>query len=539
MKSLRVILATSFVLSLMVWLIHSMHWWVHLEGDNPLYSVMSMEVLRGKHFFVTAGQVHGGTPLVYLRAFLFSIFGISTFLGFFVSGVVIALSVVLWARFAFLVAGPVAGWVMGVLGAIGTEGFVRPALTDYYGVSLLTGGLLLNAALALAKRPSFTFRSSFLIGLLAGFAIYICRFSFLYILSAALFFFALIPASRRNELFPTGIKKSDLLGRVLFYASIAGLLLSIVAFFVSDRFLGINAEKTLKYSVVGFAVAWLSQRWKLVLKKAPMLLLAGLGFILGLLPELAYRLTHPAHADRVTGLVRWGDIASLLGQLPFRIGFNFSFYHPLTLGLFAVFCWLVVLGLGWYSKRRLLYAAAFISAILPIGAWFGIHTYMYLVVQYFFPAFFPLYLALAIAVALSKSQKLAAAFVVPVALIGLSDVILNTRQPNPFQESRILERLQEWQDKYDVKMGFGHYPSNYNLMFAAEGRWKIPFFEADERFPGFQDEVRREKRIFYIRKDGDRREPLDISRYRVLDQARLSHGFEIKVLEKTFMKDSK
>src|SRR4051794_11690358 len=75
----RLIICGTFALSALVWALISMHWYAILDGDAALYSLMSLDVLGGHHHLYTVGQSHGGTPLVYLRAALFALFGPSHF----------------------------------------------------------------------------------------------------------------------------------------------------------------------------------------------------------------------------------------------------------------------------------------------------------------------------------------------------------------------------------------------------------------------------------------------------------------------------
>src|SRR5262245_44243966 len=138
----RFVILGTLAATLLVWVFQALNWHALLDGDAALYSLMSLDALDGRHLLYTAGQSHGGTiPLVYLRAGLFKIFGVSHFLGFFINGVVVAGAAALWARFAFRLSGPVAGLVTGLLCAVGSQVLAQYSLTDYYAFSLFLGGV--------------------------------------------------------------------------------------------------------------------------------------------------------------------------------------------------------------------------------------------------------------------------------------------------------------------------------------------------------------------------------------------------------------
>ena len=199
----RMLLVLGIFLTLAVWIVHASYWWVHLEGDNPLFPLMSIQILKGHHFLVTAGQAHGGTYLAYVRALLFFCFGVSHFLGIYINGIVIAVAVALWARFVYRVAGTTSALVFIVLSGIGNEMFVRLSATDYYALSLVCGGLLLNTSEYFSRQKAHSLKHWFLAGILLGTSLYICRFTMLYFLVAALFFFVLCDDSIRKKTLPT------------------------------------------------------------------------------------------------------------------------------------------------------------------------------------------------------------------------------------------------------------------------------------------------------------------------------------------------
>lgn len=278
------ILVAAFGLTLLVWTLECTHWWVHLEGDNPLYTIMSLEVLKGHQFLMTAGQSHGGTLLVYIRAGLFWLFGVSQFTGFFLNGFVVAVAVVLWARIALLTAGPVAALVMAVLGAVSTECAVRVSCTDYYALSLVMGGLMLNVAHALASDRKISLKEIFGLGFLIAFSWYVCRLTALYMVPAVIFYLTLTSARRRALLLPARRELKKKSSRVLVIAFSVASVLVVLAYLTSDRFMGVNAESTLKIALLLAFMIWLKHRWRLFILYPANWLVFIIGAFLGYLP---------------------------------------------------------------------------------------------------------------------------------------------------------------------------------------------------------------------------------------------------------------
>lgn len=224
----------------------------------------------------------------------------------------------------------------------------------------------------------------------------------------------------------------------------------------------------------------------------------------------------------------------MLSEVPLRIGSQFSWYSPLTLGLMALGCGVAAILLGFFSTQKRLLLAAISGIGVAGAAWIGIHTYMYLVIQYLFPALFPFYLAVAIAVGISRYRAVAFAIVLPIVFAAATDVVTNVKSENSIEKSGVLSQLEIWREKFGVTRGFGHYPSNYNLMFASGGRFILPYREDPERFKYFQTDSYAAKRIVYIYHRGDREPKWDHAGYRVLDSATMGEGFEGEVLEKIF-----
>jgi hypothetical protein len=526
------VIAWAAALSVAVWTMHSLLWWVHLEGDAPLYPILSLKVLEGRQYLMTEGQAHGGTLLIYLRAALFKLFGVSHFIGFFVNGAFVAAGVALWTRFAARYAGLTGALVTGTLAAIATERFARAACTDYFAFTALSSGLMLNLALDFARKPRVSARDAALAGALTGFSWYICRFSALYLLAAAGFYLAALPPERRALFVPSRRELfRGALNRLLAVATVVLAALSVVAFFTNDSFLGINAESNLKVAVALALATWLRHRFPVVLSALPRLAAAAGGFLVGYAPELLFKIL-VGTKDRATGLVRWRDLEPMLPEIPSRLGINFSFYYPLTLGLVSAACALALLCLG---ARRKGFLPVLAPVVLAFGAWVSIHTYMHLSPQYFFPVFLPAYLAAGFAVERSRFPRFALALSAIMLAVGVADLARNATEPNAIAEARVLERLHDWSARYGVTEGFGHMASNYNVMWAGKG-WpflmRSPLLGGDERFRGDQERVKNDARVFYLHQDSDR-EDLEVPPgYTVLEKASLGHGFDAFVLEK-------
>ncbi|MBI3541987.1 MAG: hypothetical protein HY075_01750, partial [Deltaproteobacteria bacterium] len=339
LRSERPILVAVVALVLGVWVVQATHWNSLLDADSALYSLMSTQVLKGYHYVYTCGQAHGGTPLVYLRALLFRLFGASHFLGFYVNGAMVAVAAALWARFAFRLAGPVAALVTGTLAAVGSQIFAQYSLTDYYVLSLVAGGLMLDAAWVLARRERIATRSLFWLGLLGGFSFYVCRFTPLYALLAFAYFLAHTDAVRRASWLPTltDLKRArharGWLTKLLVVAFVVNSILFFPAFLTDDRFLGINAESTLKLSFKLLAALWFVHRWPLAVRAPLRVLTFAAGAVLGFSPHFLFLKLHPEINDRLTGLVRWSDLAPKLPKILDLVGADFSRSAPLTIGL--------------------------------------------------------------------------------------------------------------------------------------------------------------------------------------------------------------
>lgn len=522
------------ILSLLVWAHYASVWWVHLEGDSPLYPMMSMRVLEGKHFIMTAGQSHGGTLLVYLRALLYKLFGVSQFLGFYVNGMAMALGVMLWTRFACRISGNFGGAITGILCAVGNERLVRAACTDYFAITMVTSGLMLNFSEFLSRKFEISRRDSFFIGFLLGISWYLCRFSALYAVSAFFFFAWLSPSVRSRLFIPSKSEfRKSVIGRLLSITLCIGLFLTVMGFFTSDRFLGVNAEANLKFTVILGAVTIFWFRWRAIIPAIDKILLVAAGAVIGLTPELYYKWFVPHNPDRVTGLVRWNDIEAMLTEIPYRIGIMFSFYSPTKWGEIAAISVLGIFFLGYFSEKKERYIPILLQFLIALGAWFSVHTYMHMASQYFFIAMFPIYLGAGFAARRSRFRAIALILSCIILGCGLFDIKNNLASANIYEESKIAELLDQWKTKWGVTSGFGQLDSDYNVMFATNGKVILPYARGDERFPDWQDAVRKLNRILYLYHPNDRQPPWNHDGYIVLDKMELKHGFQIVVLEKT------
>ena len=532
----RLIIGMTSALTLVLWVFQSLHWGSILDGDSSIFSLMSTEVLKGHHFLYTAGQAHGGTPLIYVRALLFKLFGISHFAGFFINGIMVAASGALWAGFAFRLAGPLAALSVGLLVAVATKVFAQISLTDYYVLSLLTGGLMLNAAAMLAKRSELSAKAAFWLGGLTGFSFYICRFTPLYALLATAFYFALSPTTRLAVMLPTprelyrtrGVK--GIASKALLLAIAVNTLLIFPAFFTSDAFLGVNAEAALKLTVKLALALWLLHRWPLLIMSIrPLLFIAGAA--LGMLPHFAFQYVHPEHVDRTTGLVRWNDFAPLISDIPFNIGANFTRTAPFTYGLAGAVAAALLLALGFTgldsNRKRWLKIGLAAGLLPPLASWVLIHTYMYFKVQYFYPAYLPLYLCLGFAVASSRWKAPALACLSVILLAGSVDLYSNFTAPNYRTTSGILELMQEW----GVDKGSGEYDSSYETMWTYE---TAVTFEPlhNGRFPKLLEQIDSASRIAWVHHEGDLI-PREKLAYTVLRTSKLNNGYTIELLSKT------
>lgn len=526
----HLLLLGTALLGLLVWVSNSVFWWTHLEGDAPLYPIITLEVLKGHHYLMTEGQAHGGTLLIYVRAALFWLFGVSHFLGFFVNGLFATAGAVLWARFAKRQWGLKAGVVMGLLGAVATERFARSACTDYFVFTLFSSGLMLNFAEAESRQLVVRRKAALLAGLLIGFSWYICRFSALYLVAAMLFYLSAIEPTRRRLWVPSWRElTSTNLDRTLLYIIPSGFALSVLAFFTDDRFLGVNAESNLKVFIALSLLVWFRHRWRCVFSSFVNILLVGAGIGIGLIPEFCFK-AFVGTKDRVTGLVRWSDIHAYSSEILPRIGENFSFYHQRSLGYVAAACGVALLALGLGQKRHWLVVA---PVLLCLGAWLTIHTYMHLPSQYFFPVFFPLYLSAAFAVAKSRFPKTALALTTVLFGIGALDIATNAFVPNAIRESGVIESLDAWRAQYHLGTeGFGQMTSNYDIMWASKGNYFLPQFDLDSRFLERQAQVHQLERVLFVYSDTDRYALQLPPGYNVLDHKELPHGFKIFVLEK-------
>lgn len=528
----RAILLITTIAGLATWTLHSIFWWAHLEGDAPLYPFLSVRVLEGQHFLMTEGQAHGGTLLIYLRAALFKIFGVSHFIGFFVNGIFATAGAVLWSRFALKYSGKTAALVMGLLGAVATERFARSACTDYFVFTLFSSGLMLCFAEAMARKPQITRRDALAAGLLIGFSWYICRFSAMYLVAAFVFFLAMVPEARRFYWVPRASELwNGLANKALVTVTAIGLGLSAIAFFANDQFLGINAESNLKIFIVVGALTWLKLRFRQALGALSHGALLLVGALITLSPEIAFKRI-VAVKDRSTGLVRWRDLEPLVKEIPVRIGENFAFYHPSSWGIVAAVCGFALVAL-LCGKRR--YFPVVLPVVMTLAAWLCIHTYMHLPTQYFFPVFFPLYLAAGIAVAESRFRKTAIALTAVVFAVGLIDNLTNAVTPNVIARSQVIEKIEETKAKWNIShdSGFGMMPSNYNIMWAAKGKYFFPKTRDDERFQAEQKLVWDLPRVLYVHHEKDRHPPTLPSGYEVLEELRLNDGFRLWALEKS------
>ncbi len=532
----RLIIASTSALALVIWIFQALHWNSLLDGDAALYSLMSTQVLKGQQFLYTAGQAHGGTPLVYLRAAAFKIFGITQFTGFFINGLVLIASGALWSCFAFRVAGPLACLSVGLLTAIGSEPLAQYSMTDYYVLSFFAGGLMLCSAQSLSTRVRLSGQATFWIGVLTGFAFYICRFTPLYAMLATAFFLTLSPALRSAMLLPAprelvrtrGVK--GLLSKLLLVTFAVNTLLFFPAFFTSDAFLGVNAEAALKLSVKLALAVWLLHRWPLLIKtRRPLLFVAGA--LMGMLPHFAFVILHPGHVDRTTGLVRWSDFAPLLSTVPLNIGSNFARAAPLTFGMAGAFAALALVALGFTGrdkKLKRLLVIGLVAGVLPaVASWVLIHTYMYFKVQYIYPALLPLYLCLGLAVASARWKTPALGLVGVILLCGCVDLYANFTKPNYRTTSGILELMREW----GVDKGSGDYDSTYDIMWAYGNAITLDPLHAS-RLPRLRAEVEASPRIAYIYREGDT-VPDEKRGYQVLRSARLNNGYTLEMLSKS------
>ncbi|MBI3556426.1 MAG: hypothetical protein HY074_09205 [Deltaproteobacteria bacterium] len=532
----RLLIGSTAALALVIWFFQSLHWHSMMDGDTSIFPLMSTEVLKGHHFIYTAGQAHGGTPLVYLRALVFRIFGVSQFTAVFLNGLVLVASGVLWSCFAYRLAGPLTCLAVGLLTAIGSEPLAQYSLTDYYVLSFFAGGLMLNAAIALSARVRMSHTAAFWLGGLTGFAFYICRFTPLYALLATAFYLSLSPSTRSAALLPAarelyrtrGIK--GIVSKLLLVGLAVNTLLIFPAFFTSDSFLGVNAEAALKTSAKLALALWLLHRWPLLLKTTRPLIFAA-GATLGMVPHFAFALTHPEHIDRTTGLVRWSDFAPLVSSIPFNVGSNFARAAPLTWGLAGAIAALLLLALGFTGRNAKLkrwLAIGLVAGVLPaIASWVLIHTYMYFKVQYFYPGLMPLYLCLGLAVASSRWKPPALALLGIVLLTGCIDLYASFSKPNYRINSGILETMHEW----GVDKGTGFYDSTYDVMWALGNQVTLDPLHAS-RFPLLHDQVTAAPRIAYIFHEGDD-VPEAKSEYKIERTRHLPNGYTLELLSKS------
>lgn len=525
----RLFVLTAALLSLTIWVFYARHWWIMAGGESSVYSLMSLRILEGKHYLMTAGQAHGGTPLAYLRASLFRIFGVSHFIGGLVNGLTIALAVALWTRFSIRWSGKkLTGAVTGLLMAVGSGQFARLAQIDYFALSLITGGLLLNLVEFMTRQERVSRLDAFCFGLLSGMTWHVWPLSFLYVIGASVIFLSSISAVRQRLYIPSRRElMNGKINRLLTATIVVCGFLSLMAFFTYDRFLEVNAESNARLMLILMVATVIKHRWRPALESATNFVLLALGTLLGAGPTLYFRALSPEKADHPRGLVRWQDIVDMLHAMPERIGANFSQAAPLTLGLGAAAAAVLILALGFFSSdRQKRYRAVLIMVLLLFASWAFLHTDVYFDQRRFFILFFPLYLAIGLAAGSSRFRKTILALALVPLVLGIYDFRINYDKPNVFAESAVIEQIKSLSTRWHTSQVQAPLGLNYDLTWASLGEIKVGASASDERFPEFQAAHRHAQRLILVQTG------LPAESNGLLEDIPLRHGFHVMVLEK-------
>lgn len=336
-----------------------------------------------------------------------------------------ALAAMLWTRFSMRLSGStLAGVVTGLLTSIASRGFIGAASLDLNAPALVVGGLMLNLAELIARREPLPMQDAFAVGLLTGAQFFLPRLAFVYPVSAVLFFLLLATPVRRRLYIPSRAEmRRGWLNRLLSSALVLSVFLSVMAFFTSDSFFGVNAESNLRFTVLLAIAIAVKHRWRAVFGRFSNIGAIGAGLAATMLPGLLLNWNPPVPAHQISGLVRWSDIQLMLEQVPARIGGNFNAEDPLRLGLVAAVAAALILILGWFNDKRERFIGALAQLALAFAAWFGLHGQEHLAGRDFFIVLYPLYVAAGFAAARSRLRFVVLALSLVVLAGGAADLV--------------------------------------------------------------------------------------------------------------------
>jgi len=320
-------------------------------------------------------------------------------------------AIAIWIFLAYQLAGKGAAFFMGLLGLVGSVSFLQAEWIGSVQIRLIVAGILFNIAAFLATKEERVGPKGLAV---VGAGLGVCWPSFwfavMHVTPALLLYSARTSEYQRARLFPTRRETERGLSKLWSLVIMCGALASVISFFKSDQFFGINAESNLKLTVFLTLGFWFKHRWALVLHYPRNVLSLFAGLAVGLAPWLIYQTSVLPLDSESLGLARWSDLKPLVDTIPNTLATALNNAHPGTLGLVTLGSFSVVLALGLGTQDRRFFRGVLGMVLFALVAWLTIRTPAYLQAEQLLPFLFTIYLATSTLAFKTKFKKLALVF---------------------------------------------------------------------------------------------------------------------------------